>query len=484
MRTTFQGAITALTGISARAANQLATLLVTLVAARAMTPAEFGAFAIAAAFIALVRTLLYSGAFEYLLKTDQPEKSATECLLVNVGVAATFSLLLVPLAFGARSLFGSSSVTLLLLWLAPSNLIAAVTAWEESQVLRGGRVRGYYAAMIVVEAFAAAIAIGMLIFHEGLLSLVAQIYARLLGLSLAYAIVVPRFILSSRLSIAALRSVALWSVSRYGTVLANFGTNYGADILLGIFLSPAATGLYRAANRIATAVSDLVSQPTRIIAATRLSARSAAGRQATDLWPSILGASALLGWTALAALAGLATLIVPAVLGQRWLAAVPLVSILCLARACGLLDSVSSPLLVAYNRQTVILWAQAAVSCGLLLLLVLVARFGPEAAAWSTSLSASFLTLALLASALRTDPRAGPALLEALPVILIPALATYTTILLVQGLFRVEAKGAVAIALTVACGGVAFCATTFLFRRRVASFFQSIQPETIAAIAS
>ena len=77
------GAVTAVTGVFGRAANQIIALVVTLLAARWLTPVSFGEYAIAVALVTLSRQLLYAGAFEYLLKTPHGDEAATECLVIN-----------------------------------------------------------------------------------------------------------------------------------------------------------------------------------------------------------------------------------------------------------------------------------------------------------------------------------------------------------------------------------------------------------------
>src|SRR5262249_51052942 len=154
--------------------NQIAAIAVVLVAARFLGPSDFGVFAIASAFVTFVRSTLYSGAYEYLLKTADPADSA-ECLAINVGVAVVLTAALFLLSMIAEPLFNSEAVASLLAVMAPSNLICAFGAWQEAQILRRKQIRTYYGVSTGVEALSAMAAIGLLLMGGGLEALTIQI---------------------------------------------------------------------------------------------------------------------------------------------------------------------------------------------------------------------------------------------------------------------------------------------------------------------
>ena len=132
MKSGFAGIMTAITGLSVRAVNQVVIFCVTLVAAHYLVPTEFGVFAIASAAIALIRTLMYTGAFEYLLKAPPGQEAPSECLIINLLLAIVLSALLLAFVPISGVVFGTSAVGRMLLLMAPSNLMAAFAAWQES----------------------------------------------------------------------------------------------------------------------------------------------------------------------------------------------------------------------------------------------------------------------------------------------------------------------------------------------------------------
>lgn len=475
------GVFTALTGIAARGGGQVILLVVTLVAARFLSPTDFGVFALASVGVTLVRTLLYSGAFEYQLKTEDRDAASTECLLVNLALSIAVSLILIGLSFFSKAVFGVATVGALILAMAPSNLLAAVTAWQESQVLRAGRLRGYYLVTTIGEVCSAGVAIALLMGHQGLYALVSQLYVRAAVLLVGY-LILKRTTFSEHFSVRRLNKIVRWSISRYGAVLLSFVTTYGADVLLGIFLSPAASGLYRASSRIVGAVTDMFAQPTRILAATLFSARAAVGESSADLWPRIVTSATFIGWSALAGLAVVAPTAVPIVLGPQWTAAAPIVTILCLARAFNMLDAVTNPLLVTQNRQKTLLAMQTGTSIVLIAGLFAFAHYGTASAAWVVTAIDALVTCSLLWLCLRSFPEAAGALRKGVLVALAHVLAVSVVAFSVQPLMRhVTSSPLWQLIGAIATGGVAWGLVAFVQRRAVVDALRALSPSRPAS---
>ena len=472
--------LTAATGFLARASNQIAALVVTLVATRYLSPAEFGTFALASVAITLIRTFLYSGAFEYLLKAPDARDCSSESLAVNLLLAAALSALIGGLALAGRHLFAADAICLALLALLPSNLIAALTAWRESLLLRTGRLRLYYGLTTLAEFLAIAVAIGLLFAGFKLWALIGQVYARVFATLLLYAFT-GRATLSARFSAARFVAVLRWSVGRYATVLVAFGSNYSADLFLGIFLSPAATGLYRASNRMVTAASDMFSQPARTIAMTLFSARAAAGRRSAAAWPILFVLFALVAWAALAGLAAVAPLVVPLLLGDGWRGAAALVPILCLAHALPLFDGIATAALVAADQQRPLFYVQCAAAAVGGLLLALVAPFGIVPATVAGAATAMLTTAVLARIALRRLPGSAASLRRAAPALIAPVFAAAVGAL--AGRIGGEAAGMTPgqmAAVAIVTGVAAWIGAILLIRHRLLAMILHLRAEPVA----
>ena len=380
---THHGLISGSIGFVSRAAIQLCVLGVTIMATRYLAIAAFGAYTIAAALMLLSRSLFYVGPYEYLLKTPDTPRLKGSCFVANLILAFASSLVLVVLSSLSTSVFGTSLVGTMLLYLVPSLFFAAVTAWHEALLLRKQAVRSYYLFTVLGESASAIAAIACLVSGVGLLSLVVQVYVRLGCLLLLYLVGAGERSWRS-FSLADARRIIGWSWSRYSSVFVNFMSDYGADFILGALLSPAATGIYRASNRIVSALTDLFAQPLLKIVQTNVSARAARGLAPDTSWLGMFTGVAAIGWAALAALAFAADDLVPLILGEKWRVTTPLVIIFCAARAFSLLDATTTSLLVSCDRQRFMLAAQIGAATLVLLASAALASFGPGIVAVAT----------------------------------------------------------------------------------------------------
>ena len=294
-------------------------------------------------------------------------------------------------------------------------------------MLRGLAMRAYYGVTVAAEVVSAALAVLLLLQGYGLLSLVAQVYLRLLAMLLLYSVLMterPWRMASFELTGPVLR----WSSMRYSSVLLNFASNYGADFMLGIFLSPVATGIYRAGNRIVLAISDLFAQPLQKIIMTRLSARAARRLPLGMEWLVMFTGGAAIGWAVLAGLAVAADDVVPLLLGEKWAPAAPVVAILCAVRALSLLDVATTSLLVCLNRQRYLLAIQAGASISIVAASSVLAPFGPRAVAIGSGCVLLCLTIAFLRRAVALSGGTARDLLGALGTALAPAVCVIATI--------------------------------------------------------
>jgi O-antigen/teichoic acid export membrane protein len=426
------GLIHSAIGFSARAGSQLCMIGVTLFAIRSLSIADFGAYAIAAAFMFLFRRLFYVGPYEYLLQTPYSKTLAGSCLLANGVFALGSILLLLPICYVSRWIFETPLVGELLLLLAPALLLTMVTSWFEALLLREQRMKHYHIFTVTGEAVGAVAAIWALLAGWGVYALVLQTYGRLAAL-LCCQLLLRRGHGYSGHDIALTRHIIGWSGSRHATVVVNFFSVYGADIMLGALLTPFATGLFRAASRIVSALTDLFAQPLQKIAQTNLAARKAHGLGIDDSWIGMFSAVGAIGWASLAALACVAHELVPAVLGSHWAPAAPVVVVMCIVRGLPILDATTVSLLVCAERRKDVLRIQLMTAIGVVGGAGLFAGQGVVAVAVALGLvlSAQSATLSWLCCRLSQVETAR--FLSSLCKALVPALGA----MLAVGLYRV-----------------------------------------------
>lgn len=465
---------TAALGVTARVVTQLAALLVTLVAARYLGPTEFGVFAIASAVTTYVRTTLYSGPYEHFLKTDRPDAFSTETLLATLGIAIALSAITCALFAFSESVFESAMVGVLVWQLAPSNILSAIAAWQEAHVLRSSRLGAYYVVMLCSEVFAGLVAVALLLYGFGFGALVVQIYLRAVVNLLGYALL-RSTTWSDRVSWLKMREIFAWATPRYGEISLSFFAQYGADFLLGAFLSPAAAGTYRAASRVCGAVSDLVLQPLRVLALTQFSRRAARNADVGALIAPVSRVVGLTSWVSLAMFAAVAGVLVPLLLGQQWRESGQVAPVLCLAMALMAQTSIVTAALVASNRQRQTLKLRFVATLILIGGVCAIASLGPLAAAGAVAFAALCSMALFMNEARLTFAGAWPRVMRAMLLnVAIAAAVGVTTAGVLHLLRDTELNTIAALAIAMAAGGACALVATALSYRSISRAMRTV----------
>lgn len=335
-------------GVAARIGGQATAFALVMVASRYLSLAEFGVYALAWAATVIATTAVYTGLYHALLRSDDLDRDADTLfwLKLATGVAGA------SVIAGAGLLAGSgSAVGAALLSLAPLPVASALVAWNEARLVQAGRVRA--AALYGLASEIAALAVAWAGFAAGLGigALVAARYASVatgLALSVALVRVRPRW----RLRRETARASAGTALPMWGSVGVGMFSNYGADLVLGAFLDPAAVGAYRGGARIANTAADVLSQPLTVISWSRFSRLDASGDRAAlaQAWRENMTMLGALIWPAMATVALLAPPIVSVVFDPSWAAAATLVALLCVARALRGVTILLEPTLVCTGR--------------------------------------------------------------------------------------------------------------------------------------
>ncbi len=414
-------------GMLARASGQGVALIVTLVAARYLSPEQFGVYALAAAMVTIIRTMLYGPTYQYVMQTPELHRYSSESLALKVLTATACSLVPIAILSIWPDLFGSRDVLWLFLLMAPSNVLSAFAAWSEAHLLRRGTSIGYYTSLALVETLGGAVAVAMLAAGYGVIALIPMVYLRAILLFITFS-ALARPSLSDGFSAPRLAEVTRWTMPQYASSLTGLFSNYGADFIIGALLSPAATGMYRAASRITAAVADLCAQPIRLVAISSFARRVAAGRPASDVWPRIAALCLFVAVPALGGLAAIADLLLPPLLGPSWAGLATIVAILSLGRVVTAVSGVATPFLAAVGLHRRLLPVQLLASACLLVGLLASALHGVVAvavvASGATMIAAIiYILMAYHAAQSARYPAARLLLLSAVPGIVSTAIA-------------------------------------------------------------
>lgn len=382
---------------AARGWSQLSALVLMLVAGRFLGLNDFGEFTLAAAVALMLNQFMAVGTFEYVIRHAEERDAPNTAFWVNMMLGAAYWLGGMLIAFIAGRVFRSDTVAMLVYLMVPLSLPAGARSTAESILVRDGRLGSMAVTSIVVETTALAVGITGLLTGWGVLSLVATRYVQSGVASLIF-LAVARWTPSFRYSQAqASGMMRLWRSMIVDRGLGYF-QNYGADLLLGWFMSPAAVAIYRMSSRIIALVTTIVYEPMRTInwrILSRIHSNGGEIGRATELiigciYLLLLGPLLLLGITG-----GDVTVFA---LGPQWRGTEMVIMFLSISALFGLPSQLSEPGFgVAGEIRRLPLQRIITISISISMLFVF-ARYGPVGAAASQMAAAAlgFLVTAII----------------------------------------------------------------------------------------
>ena len=129
--------------------QQLASLIVTFLAAGVLGPADYGVYVIATVFVELVIALTYTGYFHFLVTVSEDEAEAALptlfWLMVAIGAAGGAALWLA--APGLARLFDAPELAPVLRAFGAMQPFASAVGWASAVLTREGRMRRYFLAL-------------------------------------------------------------------------------------------------------------------------------------------------------------------------------------------------------------------------------------------------------------------------------------------------------------------------------------------------
>lgn len=356
--------------------------------ARMMQPAELGVFTVTMAVTAILATLQTAGANEYLLFSKNADRETRR---------RVFGMMLILTSLACAGLVLGRPV-----WIAiyhdPG--VADVAVVAAIQMALGVTATPIYAMLTREEQFVRLSAVTVIC---SLTLSILQVVLVWLGFSymgLAYAALASTVVYVTAMMILAPQHVTLQPSFRglgpimsYGSKL--FGVNalstlhtQAPPMVIGALTGISASALYGRANMVEQIYKQTIARGVDPIVRARLAAERRAG---ADGFATLTASSRMLltlsvaffGFVAVAA-----GLIVPLIFGPQWSAAAPVMQILCIGLAVIPVNSPTAALLLAADRPGPLLRLRA-VALGVRLgLLVLLAPFGLQAAAWGMTAAA------------------------------------------------------------------------------------------------
>ena len=410
----------------ARATQQLSTFAITLLAARFLTPADYGVYALGIVFVTLIQTLSYTGFYHFIVTAKQDDRAveATSFWLI-AGLSLAASALLALAAPQIAAILHAPELCRVLQLLALVQPVAGLGAWYSAVLLRRQQVNRHFLIMFLQNAIALMGGVLLLWWWQSLLALVAFRFLRVLSGQLLYGLLTP--IRPGRgFDPALARQAMRYSGGLYGSRFLTFLQLYAGDLLLGLMFTTAEAGLYRFGNRIAGGAVEVVQQPMSNFALTQLGAAARQDRDLSGLIARFAGTMAVLTGGVAATVIVFAPTLMTEVFNPAYAAGIGVTYAMAMRAVFGLGAQLLEPALAAQHKTRLGMMFTLVFALGTVLAVLLAAPLGLGVLAWSqagTSLLGTAAALWLLRREGIAIGAALRALVRALGLVLAYALA-------------------------------------------------------------
>lgn len=377
---------------ASRVLAQASQFIVFLVAVRLLSAAEFGVFAVVAAWTVILSQFSLAGWPEFVMQwagtTRRLRQVLAVCLFVGTGFAALGVV-------AAHVLPYDDDATLRLMWvLALWIPVVSLGATYAGILNLQDRLVPAAIAASLGEVANLAVSIAALLNGDGVLALA---YGRLAGglvwLLAVFALV--RLWPDPRMTLAEFLGVFRFSSRIIAVRLLLNLRLYAGTLVIGFYLGAADAGYFRAAQRLVGALSEVLGEPTRVLAWSlfRAARNAASGPQVDfrDTANRFFSALLVVAVPLFAVLALLAEDLVAVVLGPEWAPAVPVVRILAIAYALYASGAATEAILSLAGRIGLLPWLVAAYAVIGVAMTVIAAHWGLEATAWAQVAAAAVI---------------------------------------------------------------------------------------------
>jgi lipopolysaccharide exporter len=371
-------------------------LVSTLLLARLLVPADFGLMAMATTVVAALELL---GAYSFDMALVQNQKAGRShyntAWTLGVLIAMAKAILMVALAFPAAAFYDEPRLAWVMLALAVST---AYQGFENIGIVAFQKElrfdREFKLALIRRLSGFVATAVSAWLLQSYWALVIGISVTRLVSLCLTYRMhpYRPRWDLS--------RTGELFGYSKWLLMnnLLGFLNNRGVDLLIGRTHGPAALGLYSVSNELASMPTSELVYPIQRAVFPGYARLAESGEELRTTFIQVIGVLSLVTLPAALFLGALAEPFVRAVLGSKWMDAVPLLQALAVFGAVRAMDGPASSIYLALGKPRYMFNLQALqlVVCFAFLAWLLPA-YGVIGAAWAliagaaASLAANYL---------------------------------------------------------------------------------------------
>ncbi len=336
-------------------ANRLSGMLLFLILARLLLPAEFGILAAAQVFVALARALADAGLARTLVQRSQLRAAHLDsALLVTGALGALLSVAMFVSAPLIARIYELPDLKPVLMALAVMPVVAGLISVPESILRRQLRFRSVAARTVVAAVLSDIIGIVLALLGAGVWALVAQ-----------------------TISSAVIAAVVLWSSVRWrpgaaweraaiaellgfgshvlGISLLGFLNRRAGELIIGITLGPVALGFFSVGMRILTLSLDILVANFGKVAVPVFSRVADDGQRLARAYLRVTEVTTLVAFPGFTVMALFGNQLAPVLFGSQWRDAGPILSILSLIGPAQSVAVFTNAIMLALGRSALAL---------------------------------------------------------------------------------------------------------------------------------
>jgi O-antigen/teichoic acid export membrane protein len=371
--------------------GQCISFVVFLVMARLLTPADFGAVALANIYVAFSQVLIFQGLGQAIVqKAELSPEDLEAAFWINLSFGLVIAVVTLPLGGPVAQWFHSPGLAGLMRWLSPIFVLSALADVQTNLLAREFAYKSLAVRTIVAFSFGGLVGIFMARAGYGIWSLVGQqLTVAVFNVALLWTASPWR----PRLRFSGSHAWTMWHFSSrlMGHEFVSLGSRRSDLFFVGKYLNTVAAGTYAVAARVSTLLNEIVVRSLSRVSLASLARLQGEPGGMGGAFSRIMQMQSCLIFPAAAALSFFAREVVLVTVGPHWVAAVPAMRVLLLAIPLEALSALNAAAIIARGRPG---WVSmlTCVHAGLnVMLFAIVARWGIVAVATAYLIRATLL---------------------------------------------------------------------------------------------
>jgi O-antigen/teichoic acid export membrane protein len=339
--------------------NNLSSMLIFIVLARLLSPAEFGIVAFAAIFIDLSRVLVVAGIPDVLIqREDWDDKLASTAFWANLMLGVVISLILNLIVLVAVGGADGETLRWVVAALSLTLVIDGTIAVHTAKLRREFGYRAIAMRNAVAQVASGVVGIALAVLGFGVWALVIS---RLVGVLLSSTILwsAARWHPQATFSLRSLRQLR-GSLSFLFSSLSAQANQHVAAFVVGAWLGPAALGQFRIGSRVLTMLINTFIVPLQTTAMSAFSRLDRGGNAVGSAYLRVTRLCSIIVCPVFLGLAAIAPDFVPLVFGEKWRGAGYVMSAMALVAGPAVLMYFAQPALAAAGKAQFVLLSNIA----------------------------------------------------------------------------------------------------------------------------